>query len=203
MGRVINPGAHLIDFFWDAKIDGYAMGESFIDPSVGEDISGELATAGFLVDYTELMPTDLFQATGMRVAGLLHGKLNEVLCNIEGTSKNHIPLFSVRVFGPGQYGTTVHRNHPSVGPWAVGVTLKGEAPFNVYADDQLSGFETIPLMGDETDPEPLDSMTAGAGSLWTLYTRNELVPHSSGLVNSQTQRELLIFYATANYGSTS
>lgn len=53
---------------------------------------------------------------------------------------------------------------------------------------------TIPIEGDQTDPEPIVSMIAGAGAGWTLYPGNQLMPRSSGLANLATQRELLIFY---------
>jgi len=159
-------------FLRRATVDGYSMQTPFIHPLIGKEISGELKRTGYLVDYTELKPTTIFKEKGMRVARLVHETLNEMLCSIEGKDENHIPLFSVRVFEPGQHDTTIHRNHPSVGPWAIGITLSGAAPFNVYRQDQLTGYEqTIPLIGDGTDPVPRDSMNACAGSGWALYTK--------------------------------
>ena len=74
------------------------------------------------------------------------------------------------------------------------VTLKGEAPFNVYARDQLPIDHVRELLGDETDPIPLATMNANAGSAWTLYTQNQLVLHSSVIVSSEARRELLLYY---------
>jgi hypothetical protein len=183
-------------FLRRAVPDGYSMQNPFIPPGVGEAVSDELEQAGYLWDLVELQPTKIFQEEDMTMARLLHFTLNRAICQIEGEVKNHIPLFSVRIFEPGEYGTTVHRNDEVIGPWVVGVTLKGEAPFNVYGQDQLPPYYTIPLKGDAADPTPRETMEASAGSAWTLYTKDQQVPHSSGFVNSDRQRELIIFYDT-------
>ncbi|OGL22136.1 hypothetical protein A2707_02195 [Candidatus Saccharibacteria bacterium RIFCSPHIGHO2_01_FULL_45_15] len=197
MSNIIQPDANPNQFLQKAMANGFSMQESFFDPAIGDQISSELEHAGYLVDYTELKPTTAFEANGMHFAQLLHSTISRLVCRVDTSSANPLPCFSVRVFTPGEHGTTVHRNDPSIGPWAVGLTLKGEAPFNVYSQHQLPDYDTLPLRGDESDPVPLETMNADQGSAWTLYTKNQLVPHSSGIVHSQTQRELLIFYGTS------
>jgi hypothetical protein len=199
MSDLFIPGADVELFLRDAIEDGYSMEEDLVNPLVVTAISQELEREGYLVDLTELVPTYVLEENEMTMASLLHKRINQALCRVEGVKKNHIPLFSVRVFEAGVHGTTIHRNHPAIGPWAIGITLQGEAPFNVYDDDVIEGFSTIPLFGDEFDPQPYDSMETGPGSAWTLYTKKELVPHSSGIVRSSTQRELIIFYNTDNH----
>src|SRR5665213_2326908 len=192
MGNTIIPGVETGDFLQRALVDGYSMQTPLIDPDVGASVSDELAAAGLLVDKKEMVPTSEFESRGMRVADLLHGGLNRVLSEIEGSSDDHLPYFSVRVFEPGVRGTDIHRNDRIIGPWAIGVTLRGQAPFNVYTHDKLSGQKTLPLRSNGTDPAPIETMDASAGSAWALYTGNEQLPHSSGIVKSETQRVLLI-----------
>lgn len=200
MRSLVTPGINAQDFLRRAMADGYSMQDPFIDPGIGTSVSRELERAGYLRELAELNPTEIFEEEGMPITHLLHQTVNEAISNIEGVRKNHIPLFSVRVFKAGEYGTDIHRNHFSVGPWVVGVTLNGEAPFNVYYQEQLPERHTISLVGDRTDPDPADTMNARAGSAWALYTGNEQTPHSSGDVTSPTQRELIIFYNTTyNY----
>lgn len=173
------------------------MEKSLIHPSVAERVSRELEDNGEMIDYNELRPTSLFDKRGMRFADMLHGTLSRLVRGVDYSDDNPFPLFSVRVFEPGLHGTTIHRNDISIGPWALGITLRGEAPFNVYEQDQLSEGMTVDLVGDERDPEPLDSMDTRAGSAWALYTKYEQMPHSSGIVNSQSRRELLILYGSS------
>ena len=190
-----------IPFLMRGKKRGYSMQQRLISRSDGDQISQELEEEGFLEDLVELEETAMFYTQEMQYASQLHSVLNSAICRLEGKNRNHIPLFSVRVFDAGVIGTTIHRNDPVVGPWAVGVTLRGAAPFNVYRQHQLpdkAGY-TIDLLDDGNDPTPFASMNACAGSGWTLYTRNQFVPHSSGMVTSLDQRELLIFYATNNW----
>lgn len=170
------------------------MHPELVHPWIGAVISGELEQAGQLVDYTEMQYADEMPGRGMVFAHRLHGILNHAITGVTGQRKDHLPLYSVRVFPPGEHATTIHRNHPSVGPWAVGITLRGQAPFNVYEQDQLRPYQTIPLRGDGNDPMPFESMTAGPGAGWVLYTAHEQLPHSGGFVNSREQRELLLFY---------
>lgn len=196
MSNVFVPGSDPEAFLRRAIPRGYSMQEQLVPPHVGKAISDELDSAGYLVDYTELVPAQNLEERGLRMASLLHRSLNDILCGIEDDDKNHLPLFSVRVFSSGRYGTTIHRNDSTVGPWAIGITLAGSAPFNVYNQNQLPLYSTQPLFGDGSDPAPLASMETSPGSGWTLYTREQQVPHSSGFVNSETPRELLIFYGT-------
>jgi len=194
MNNLLLPRDGAMSFLRNAQSNGYSMEPELIRPIVGAKISEELKDAGFLVDYTELVSTSVFEEKGMRFTDAIFKALNAGVSLVEGEHLTHLPLFSVRVFEPGVYGTTVHRNHPSIGPWAIGITLKGTAPFNVYTKYQLPEDTIQPLRGDGNDPIPLDSMEASAGSGWTLYTRETQTPHSSGIVESDIQRELLIFY---------
>lgn len=200
MRDVIAPGVDADAFLKRGKANGYSMQTPLVNPAIARLASAELKSAGLLVDLTELQPATIFKAEKMSAAYLLHETFRKMINAIDGNDENTnpIPLFSVRVFEPGLHGTTVHRNHPAVGPWAVGITLKGEAPFNVYRQGQLPDQVVIPLKGDALDPVPSDSMETSPGAGWTLYTKNELVPHSSGIVHSDTQRELLLFYALQN-----
>lgn len=194
MGRVFSDGVDGEAFLLRAVEDGYSMEQRLIEPAIGLDISAELKHNGYLEDLTELVSTERLASRGMKRTLQLHGKLNKLICKVENARHNYLPFFSVRVFEPGIHGTTIHRNHPAIGPYAVGVTLTGEAPFNVYEHDVLPDDEVRPLLGDGSDPVPMETMNADAGSAWTLYTRHELQPHASGLVLSQERRELLIFY---------
>ncbi|CAN5158911.1 hypothetical protein BH09PAT3_BH09PAT3_4580 [soil metagenome] len=193
MREIITPGVDAEAFLLRGLRNGYSMQRPLVDPEIAAGVSRELEWGGYLRDLVELESTSSFEAKGMQRAHLLHKTLNDMLCEIEDEDTDHLPLFSVRVFEPGLHGTTVHRNHPSVGPWAIGITLKGEAPFNVYDQDQLPEDSVTPLEGDEFDPIPAATMNADAGAGWTLYTKHEFVPHSSGIVASKTQRELLLF----------
>lgn len=190
--RDVDPRA----FLERATRDGYSMEEHLIEPSICRGISSELQGEGFLEDLVELEPTSEFRKRGMMNAFLLHSALNNMISTLTFAEEdaNFLPFFSVRVFEPGQYGTTVHRNHPTIGPWAIGTTLNGNAPFNVYRQDQLARNTVLPLKGDSTDPIPLETIETSQGTGWALYTENELVPHSSGIVDSNRQRELLILY---------
>ncbi len=172
------------------------MEKHLIKASLCRGISDELAQHNYLKDLVELESTDEFYIRNMARAALVHNSLNSEIIEATGQDGNHLPLFSVRVFEPGEYSTTIHRNHPTIGPWAVGITLNGSAPFNVYRQSQLPRNEVLPLRGDGTDPDPLDTMETKPGAGWALYTENELVPHSGGIVHSKHQRELLILYGT-------
>ncbi len=194
MSRVFIPPDGAESFLRRATRSGYSMESALVSPVITGLISDELEEAGQLFDYNELKPTSMFEEEGMQFSNFLFQGLNRAISGIEGRRDNHLPYFSVRVFEPGKHGTTIHRNHGTVGPWAVGVTLRGSAPFNVYDHSQLPLGRVIDLYGDGHDPAPLESMTASPGSAWTLYTRRELRPHSSGLVDSPVQRELILFY---------
>lgn len=194
MRNIIVPGTDAEGFLRRAMDDGYSMQDALIDPAVAQSVSCELDREQYLEDYVELESTDIFEYKDMEAARILHGTFNRMISRAEGRTGNHLPLFSVRVFEPGEHSTTIHRNDPGVGPWAVGFTLSGNAPFNVYQQGQLPGGMVIPLKGDGGDPRPLASMETCAGSGWALYTAHEQVPHSGGLVRSSYQRELLILY---------
>lgn len=194
MGEIITPGTNPRNFLKHAMKHGYGMEPSLISPDIGAEITQELARAGQLVDYNELKPTAMFNDRGMRFASMLHGTLSRIVRGVDPSIEDPLPLFSVRVFQPGKHATTIHRNHESVRPWAIGTTLVGEAPFNVYDQDQLPAHRTIQLQGDDQDPEPLETMNASAGSAWTLYTAHEQMPHSGGIVSSETVRVLLLLY---------
>lgn len=183
-------------FFKRALAHDFSMEETFFDPLVGEKVSEELHENGMLHDYNEENPTHLLYSYGMENAQLLHRNINGAISRVIGRKGNYLPSFSVRVFQEAEIGTTVHRNHFSIGPWVVGLTLKGSAPFNVYTQDQLPDYEILPLTGSDDDPTPFQSMDARAGAAWSLYTRNNQTPHSSGLVTDGSRRELLIFYAS-------
>lgn len=184
-------------FLQSAREKGYSMDSKLVDAAITQGVSDELSKAGFMKDLVELESTHTFRDNKMLHAHLLHAALNEAIAReTKDYETNHLPLFSVRVFEPGEHIATIHRNHESIGPWAIGVTLSGSAPFNVYADSQLQEGEVLPLTGGALDPEPLETMNAGAGSAWTLYTANELVPHSSGIVESSHPRSLLIMYGS-------
>lgn len=197
MIEVFNPTIDVDAFFLRAMGPGYSMQGGLVLPAVTEAVGRELKSVDLLQDLVELEPTSTISYDKMPVTRLLHTALNSRISNIEGVSRNHLPYFSVRVFEPGVHGTTIHRNDPSVGPWAVGVTLFGEAPFDVYEQEQLPQGEITPLVGDGLDPEPSDSMIADAGAAWILYTRRQQRPHSSGIVSSQAERALILFYRTA------
>lgn len=174
------------------------MDEELVDPELCNRVSTELAREDLMHPLVELEPTADFVRRGMFNAQLLHSALNGILCTItQDYDTDHLPLFSVRKFEPGVHSTTIHRNHPTIGPWAIGITLAGTAPFNVYEQHQLGRNEILPLAGDGTDPTPLETMDAHPGAGWTLYTEHELVPHSGGIVDSQEPRELLIMYNSA------
>lgn len=181
-------------FLRRAQLNSYSMEGELIAPILGGKVSKELEEGGLLVDMIEQADTDIFSMNRMTSTSILHRRLNDAVSAVEGHGMNHLPYFSVRVFEPGAPATTVHRNHPQIGPWAVGITIKGSAPFNTYPQDVLAKWETRPLIGTDQDPAPIDTMSAVAGSGWTLYTENELAPHSGGIVDSDSQRELLIFY---------
>jgi hypothetical protein len=196
MGHIIKPGLNATTFLRDARLQGYGMQEGLFHPKFCENIAWELYDAGYLEDYTELIPVEHLASNEMKATRRLHSTLEVLVGHVEGNKKRHLPLFSVRVFGPGEYATTIHRNHEFIGPWAVGITLSGQAPFQVYDQEVLPGYyDTIPLVGGGNDPEPVAEMDASAGSAWTLYTANEQRPHSGGLVTSAERRELLVFYA--------
>jgi hypothetical protein len=196
MKSVFEPGADLKGFLRRGQQHGYSMESPLFDPAIGKLISEELNEAEFLEDLVEQQPVASFKKYRMKVAYELHSVVNQAICELEGKKKNHLPYFSVRVFPAGEHATTVHRNHPYIGPWTVGITLSGEAPFSVYDQSVLdeSWDHTIALTGNDTDPTPSDTMAATPGSGWTLYTAHEQMPHSGGLVNSDVQRELLILY---------
>ena len=197
MRHIFRPEADSYDFLARATQEGYSMEEELVEPELCAGVSRELEREGFLKDLVELEPTSEFRKRGMLRAHFLHSALNGMIGRITGDKDSeHLPLFSVRVFEPGEYSTTIHRNHPSIGPWAVGVTLRGNAPFNVYRQEQLPRNEVLPLRGDGNDPEPLERIETQPGAGWVLYTENELVPHSGGIVRSDHQRELLILYGT-------
>lgn len=190
----IRPGSKPIKMFDEALVNGYAMREAVIDPSFCAEVSEELDIAGELYDYNEMNPVNQLGEMGMDKTLKLRGTLAAYLQMVDKDHFDLLSLYSVRVFPAGEYATTVHRNHQSVRPWAVGVTLKGESTFSVYDQDVLPEDSVFPLLGDEYDPKPKASMKAGAGAVWVLYTQEEQVPHSGGLVNSTDERELLIFY---------
>jgi hypothetical protein len=192
----IRPGIRPVRFFGEALENGYAMREAVIDSSFCADVSKELKDAGELYDYNEMNPIHQLREMGMDKTLRLRGMLS-AFAKMQTANRNQsdlLSLYSVRVFPAGEFATTVHRNHYSVTPWAVGVTLKGESMFSVYDQDVLPEDCIIPLYGNEHDPKPKASMKAGAGAVWILYTGEEQVPHSGGIVNSAEERELLIFY---------
>ena len=197
MGNIIRPGVDAKAFLQSAKATGYSMQEGLIGAGTCGAVSRELDEAGYLFDLTEQVPTEYLSLhRTMPATKLLHRILEGIVSEIEDDNRRHFPLFSVRVFEAGDYATTIHRNDPAIGPWAVGITLKGNSQFHVYSQNVLpwSQAQTIPLRGDGNDPLPIAEMDAGAGSAWTLYTENEQRPHSGGLVTSEEQRELIIFY---------
>lgn len=196
MGSIIQRGVNPTTFLRDAKIQGFGMQEGLIDPNICSDVSWELEEAGYLVDYTEQVPVKYIADNNMRATRLLHSTIERLVGYVEDDGYQHLPLFSVRIFEPGEHSTTIHRNHSSIGPWAIGITLAGEASFQVYDQNVLDDYwDTMPLVGDGNDPTPIAEMGADAGSAWTLYTENEQLPHSGGLVTSTERRELLIFYS--------
>lgn len=197
MGNIIQPGVDATAFLRSAKEHGFGMQEGLVSPALCDEVSWELEEAGFLVDLNEQNPTTHLSADkSMRATSLLHSTLERMVSHVEEDDHRHLPLFSIRVFEPGEYATTIHRNHSSIGPWAIGITLKGQAPFQVYDQAVLREYwDTIPLFGDDGDPVPVAEMDASAGSAWTLYTENEKRPHSGGLVTDEGRRELIIFYS--------
>lgn len=195
MREIFRPDSNVHAFLQKAQENGYSMDDQLVDRVISRRIGGELTRNGFMRDLVELKPTSEFRQKGMMNAYLLHAALNGAIArSTMDYETNHLPLFSVRVFQPGEHGTTIHRNHPSIGPWAIGVTLSGSAPFNVYAQNQLPENTVLPLTGSDADPEPLETMEATTGAAWTLYTSDELVPHSSGIVREPHPRQLLIMY---------
>lgn len=198
MGNIFVPGADVDAFLRRGLENGFSMQEKLFEPSVGQAISSELIMNGLHEDLIELKPTHQLADKDMTMAAMLHVGLNKAICRITGKDKNHLPLFSVRIFEPGMHSTTIHRNDESVGPWTLGMTLLGKAPFNTYAQNQLDRYTTRPLKGDGTDPTPVASMNACAGSGWSLYTQRVQTPHAGGFVESDEPRELIIFYNRFN-----
>jgi len=193
---VINPRVNPHRFLHHAMANDYGMQEGLVRPDVCARVVEELDDIGLVQDYIELRPSHRLRERGMYYSGLLHTVLTSLVTRVDPETPNPLPLFSVRVFEPGRFSTTIHRNDEDIGPWAVGITLAGEASFNVYEQDQLAQEEgaTIDLTGDGTDPVPFDSMQAGVGSAWTLNTSEEQLPHCGGLVESAGRRILLLFY---------
>jgi hypothetical protein len=193
------PGANPEAFLRRAMAPGYSMEPNLVLPEIGQRIADELGSAGLLEDLVEMNPVSMLRG-GLPTMRLLHRKLNDALVSIEGKGDdededaNHLPMFSVRVFEPGEPATTIHRNDSCIRPWAIGVTLFGESPFSVYEQDKLEYGYVRSLRGDGSDPTPSETMEAGAGAAWCLYTANEQRPHSGGLVRSTSARALLIFY---------
>lgn len=190
----IKPGAEPLAFLGNAMSSGYAMHESMIDPDFCADISEELKNADELRDLNEMNPIHILEEKKMDKALSLRGVLSALIRNVDRESIDVLGHYSVRVFPAGEHATTIHRNHEIVGPWALGVTLKGESEFAVYDQIVLPQNDVLPILGDGFDPEPKEKMVAAAGAVWALYTKYEQMPHSGGLVNSDDQRELLIFY---------
>jgi hypothetical protein len=194
MRDILLPRDGAFPFLQRAQPRGFSMEPRLISPVMASAVSYELEENGLLEDLVEQEPTVDLEWRGMKFTNALWRSLNATVTQIEESDRDQLSMFSVRVFQPGLHGTTVHRNHPLIGPWAIGITLSGVAPFNVYDQYQLDEGEVTPLFGDEYDPEPKETMEAGPGSAWALYTANEFIPHSSGIVDSAEQRELLIFY---------
>lgn len=193
MGNVITEGVDARGFLERGIEHAYSMEENLIPPGVAHRIIGELRENGQLYDMNELNRTEMFYKKDMRFASLLHASLNGMIGEITDTSRNMLQWFNVRVFEPGEHATTIHRNDESIGPWAVGTILRGEAPFNVYRQDQLTEL-TYTLDGTDDDPEPADSLLTRPGSGWLLHTGRERLPHSGGIVNSSDPRILLLLY---------
>ena len=196
MRDTLVTGFEIREVLEHAIINGYGMHEYAVSTEITDHVSMELEAADYLEDMIERKSTRNFKKEGLGYTVNLHTEINSAICDLTGERRDHLGFFSVRVFAYGENGTTIHRNHPQIGPWAVGVTLKGDAPFNVYEQDVLPDIygATSPLKGDGSDPVPLQTMSASPGSLWVLYTENEFTPHASGLVDSISPRELLIFY---------
>lgn len=197
---VISTTVDSADFLRRSLDAGYSMQPGLIEPDFCKEIADELAMADLLRDGVRLQPSEeTFEAFAMRRTKSLHDELNQLAATATGGSTvDQLPFFNVRLFNPGAVATTIHRNNRFVGPWAIGVTLFGASPFNVYGQSQLPLGEAIDIMGDDTDPLPEDTMLADAGSAWSLYTGNELKPHSGGMVVSETSRALLIFCGLNN-----
>lgn len=196
MKTIVSPGVSIDAFISRAPKNGFSMQSPLFDPALGPQISGELELNGELYDLNEQNPTELFGRKRMAAAKALHSVLNSTICSVTGKDEDHLPYFSVRVFEPGVPATTIHRNHPAVGPWTIGITLRGMAPFSVYDQSvlPLRQDQTIPLKGED-DPTPLESIEASPGAGWILYPKDgEQTPHSGGLVHSAVARELLILY---------
>ena len=193
--EVINPKVNPRRFLHHAMANDYGMQEGLVRPDVCARVVEELEDNDLLQDL-ELRPAARLAERGLYYSALLHTVLTSIVVSVDPNTPNPLPLFSVRVFEPNHYSTTIHRNDPDIGPWAVGITLAGEAPFNVYEQDQLPQEcdATIDLTGTDRDPVPFDSMQADTGSAWTLNTDYEQLPHSGGLVESSGKRVLLLFY---------
>ena len=196
MKNVFTPQAEPYRFLRDAQRESYSMSRQLVRPAICKNIIQELEAHNFLEDMVELENTEQLRDLGMTHSHMLHASLVGMLAHVEPETTNPLPQFSVRVFEPGEHSTTIHRNHPSIGPWAIGITLEGTAPFNIYRQDQLSNYpnHVLPLYGDSRDPTPEETLDTSTGSAWTLYTRHERIPHSGGLVSSDESRKLIIFY---------
>lgn len=200
MKNVFTSNADPYRFLRDAQHEGYGVNRQLVRPAICRNITRELEAHNFLEDMVELESTEQLRDLKMPYSHMLHASLVGILAHVEPETHNPLPQFSVRVFEPGEHSTTIHRNHPSIGPWAIGITLEGAAPFNVYRQDQLSDYpgEVLPLYGDSRDPTPEETLDTTIGSAWTLYTSRERIPHSGGLVSSDESRKLLIFYDSSS-----
>lgn len=192
--NLLRDGSGSVEFLRYAFEHGYGMQEDLIDPEFCSRVSDELDAIGELYDYNEQNDVRKLYNGDSKSASALHRLIVSMLSAVHPAGANRLSLFSVRVFEPGVHATTVHRNHEVISPWAIGVTLKGTCQFSVYDQTVLRPYETKPLLGDDDDPMPRASMTAGAGAVWALYTEYEQLPHSGGVVTSDEERELLIFY---------
>ena len=170
MSKLLVSNRRASSFLMASKKHGFSMESKLLHKNRCTEIHNELDDNGFLRDKIELVDTDLFPELGMEVCHSAHTAINSTVnkkFNRGLSDFNNFPYFSVRLFEPGQTGTTIHRNHIEVGPWVVGITLSGSAPFNIYGQDQLADGDIVPLSGED-DPIPTHSMNADTGSAWPL-----------------------------------
>jgi hypothetical protein len=152
---IFQPGVDRSRFLRSSLMRGYGMQEGLVDPGICTQISEELRRTGYLVDLTEQVDVEHLTTRNMPYTALLRSELNRVVESTEGYEGSFLSHFSVRVFTPDTYATTIHRNHSTVGNWIIGTTLRGNAPFHVYDQGVIGKRETRDLLGDGTDPTPI------------------------------------------------